>query len=132
MIARRSAASWRRSEPSVGSWRRQSHTSRRHPDGFGFDEGNGLNAGHRPSWPPIPETVLDAGADFANYRLFPKACLINVYSPSARMGLHQERMRRILTASRGDQPSVETGGGGVFTSLVVDALEGGAANILGA
>jgi uncharacterized caspase-like protein len=38
----------------------------------------------------------------------------------------------ILTAGRGDQPSVEAGGGGVFTSLVVDALEGGAANILGA
>lgn len=38
----------------------------------------------------------------------------------------------ILTAARNDQPSVETGGGGVFTSLVVDALEGGAANILGA
>lgn len=37
----------------------------------------------------------------------------------------------ILTASRGDQPSVETGGGGVFTSLVLDALEGGAADILG-
>lgn len=37
----------------------------------------------------------------------------------------------ILTASRGDQPSVETGGGGVFTSLVVDALEGGAADLLG-
>lgn len=38
----------------------------------------------------------------------------------------------ILTAGRGDQPSVETGGGGVFTSLVVDALDGGAANVLGA
>lgn len=38
----------------------------------------------------------------------------------------------ILTAGRGDQVSVETGGGGVFTSLVVDALEGGAANLLGA
>jgi len=38
----------------------------------------------------------------------------------------------ILTASRGDQPSVETGGGGLFTSLVVDALEGGAADLLGA
>jgi hypothetical protein len=37
----------------------------------------------------------------------------------------------ILTASRGDQVSVETGGGGVFTSLVLDALEGGAADILG-
>ncbi|MGM4962093.1 caspase family protein [Tardiphaga sp. 1201_B9_N1_1] len=38
----------------------------------------------------------------------------------------------ILTAGRGDQPSVEIGGGGVFTSLVVDALDGGAANLLGA
>ena len=38
----------------------------------------------------------------------------------------------ILTAGRGDQPSVEAGGGGVFTSLVIDAFEGGAANILGA
>jgi hypothetical protein len=38
----------------------------------------------------------------------------------------------VLTAGTGDQASVETGGGGVFTSLVVDALEGGAANLLGA
>lgn len=38
----------------------------------------------------------------------------------------------ILTAGRGDQPSVETAGGGLFTSLVVDALEGGAADVLGA
>jgi len=37
----------------------------------------------------------------------------------------------IVTASRGDQPSVEVGGGGLFTSLVLDALEGGAADLLG-
>lgn len=37
----------------------------------------------------------------------------------------------ILTASRGAQVSVEVGGGGLFTSLVIDALEGGAADILG-
>jgi hypothetical protein len=37
----------------------------------------------------------------------------------------------ILTASRGDQVSVEAAGGGLFTSLVVDALDGGAANVLG-
>jgi uncharacterized caspase-like protein len=37
----------------------------------------------------------------------------------------------ILTASRGDQASVETAGGGLFTSLIVDALEGGAADLLG-
>jgi hypothetical protein len=38
----------------------------------------------------------------------------------------------ILSASRADEPSVETAGGGVFTSLVVSALEGGAADLLGA
>lgn len=37
----------------------------------------------------------------------------------------------ILTAGRANQPSVEAGGGGLFTSLVLDALDGGAANILG-
>lgn len=37
----------------------------------------------------------------------------------------------ILTASRGDQVSVEVGGGGVFTSLVADAFRGGAADLLG-
>lgn len=37
----------------------------------------------------------------------------------------------VLTASRGAQVSVEDAGGGLFTSLVADALEGGAADILG-
>lgn len=37
----------------------------------------------------------------------------------------------VLTASRGEQVSVEVGGGGLFTSLVADALEGGAADVLG-
>lgn len=37
----------------------------------------------------------------------------------------------LLTASRAAQPSVEVNGGGVFTSLVIDALDGGAADILG-
>jgi hypothetical protein len=34
-------------------------------------------------------------------------------------------------ASRGDQVSLESGGAGVFTSLVLEALDGGAANVLG-
>lgn len=37
----------------------------------------------------------------------------------------------ILTANRGDQASVEASGAGLFTSLVGDALEGGAADVLG-
>lgn len=37
----------------------------------------------------------------------------------------------ILTASTADQYAMETGGAGVFTTLLVDALEGAAANLLG-
>ena len=37
----------------------------------------------------------------------------------------------IIAASRAAQPSVEVDGGGLFTSLVLDALDGGAADILG-
>jgi hypothetical protein len=37
----------------------------------------------------------------------------------------------IITATRGNQESLEEGGGGVFTSLLVEALEGGAAGLLG-
>lgn len=37
----------------------------------------------------------------------------------------------ILTASRADQVSVEVAGGGLFTSLINDALGGGAADLLG-
>ncbi|GAA3514084.1 caspase family protein [Georgenia daeguensis] len=38
----------------------------------------------------------------------------------------------ILTASTAEQYAMESGGSGVFTDLLVDALEGGAANLLGA
>lgn len=37
----------------------------------------------------------------------------------------------ILTASRGDEVSVEIGGAGLFTSLLLDALQGGAADLRG-
>lgn len=37
----------------------------------------------------------------------------------------------ILTASKGDQPSQEFGGHGVFTALLLSALEGGASDLLG-
>jgi DNA oxidative demethylase len=42
-------------------------------------------------WPPIPAIVLEAWANLADYRHPPEACLVNVYGPSARMGLHQDR-----------------------------------------
>ena len=42
-------------------------------------------------WPPIPEIVLEAWRNLANYPLLPEACLVNVYSSTAKMGLHQDK-----------------------------------------
>jgi alkylated DNA repair protein (DNA oxidative demethylase) len=42
-------------------------------------------------WPPIPDVLLRAWADLADYPPPPEACLVNVYGPDARMGLHQDR-----------------------------------------
>lgn len=42
-------------------------------------------------WPPIPPTALAAWAALAGFPGAPEACLINLYGPGARMGLHQDR-----------------------------------------
>jgi alkylated DNA repair protein (DNA oxidative demethylase) len=42
-------------------------------------------------WPAMPAPVLKAWQDLAGYPHPPEACLINVYAPTARMGLHQDR-----------------------------------------
>jgi len=41
-------------------------------------------------WPPMPPAVLAAWRELADYPHPPEACLINVYAPDARMGLHQD------------------------------------------
>jgi alkylated DNA repair protein (DNA oxidative demethylase) len=42
-------------------------------------------------WPPIPELLLAAWRELARYPHPPQACLVNLYGPDARMGLHQDR-----------------------------------------
>ncbi len=42
-------------------------------------------------WPPIPPTALAAWDALAGYPAPPEACLINLYDPGTRMGLHQDR-----------------------------------------
>ena len=42
-------------------------------------------------WPPMPPVLLAAWKELADYPHPPEACLINVYAPTARMGLHQDR-----------------------------------------
>jgi DNA oxidative demethylase len=59
------------------------------------------------AWPPIPDMVLRAWRELADYGPPPEACLINVYAPTARMGLHQDRDEQdfaapVLSLSLGD------------------------------
>lgn len=49
-------------------------------------------------WPAIPPTALTAWHDLAGYRAPPEACLVNLYAPQARMGLHQDRDEAALDA----------------------------------
>ena len=49
-------------------------------------------------WPPIPDMLLYAWAQFAAHPNRPQACLVNVYGPAARMGLHQDRDEEDLAA----------------------------------
>jgi alkylated DNA repair protein (DNA oxidative demethylase) len=49
-------------------------------------------------WPPIPEILLAAWRDLSRYPHAPEACLVNIYGPAARMGLHQDRDEEDMTA----------------------------------
>lgn len=49
-------------------------------------------------WPPLPPTVLGAWDALSGYPHPPEACLINLYAPGARMGLHQDRDETELAA----------------------------------
>ncbi|HUI96634.1 MAG TPA: alpha-ketoglutarate-dependent dioxygenase AlkB [Xanthobacteraceae bacterium] len=49
-------------------------------------------------WPPMPDMLLAAWRDLADYAHPPEACLVNVYAPEARMGLHQDRDERDFAA----------------------------------
>jgi alkylated DNA repair protein (DNA oxidative demethylase) len=66
-------------------------------------------------WPPIPALALRAWRDLAGNAPAPEACLINVYAPTARMGLHQDRDEKdfsapVLSLSLGDTCLFRVGG----------------------
>ena len=62
-------------------------------------------------WPALPEMLLKLWRDVANYPLEPEACLVNFYSPEAKMGLHQDRDEKDFAAP---VVSVSLGDTGVF------------------
>lgn len=50
------------------------------------------------AWPPIPDALLRAWDALTGWPKPPEACLVNVYAPTARMGLHQDRDEAALDA----------------------------------
>lgn len=76
-------------------------------------------------WPPIPEALLALWREVADYPHPPEACLVNFYSDTAKMGLHQDRDEAELDApvvsiSLGDSALFRIGGaerGGKTQSL---------------
>jgi DNA oxidative demethylase len=66
-------------------------------------------------WPPMPDLALRAWRELSGYGPPPEACLINVYTSTARMGLHQDRDEQdfsapVLSLSLGDTCLFRIGG----------------------
>lgn len=66
-------------------------------------------------WPAIPDMLLDIWHDTAESDVTPEACLINYYDPTAKMGLHQDRDEKelsapVLSISLGDDCLFRVGG----------------------
>lgn len=66
-------------------------------------------------WPAMPDRVVHAWEALSGYPHPPDACLINVYEPKARMGLHQDRDEEefaapVVSLSLGDSALFRYGG----------------------
>jgi alkylated DNA repair protein (DNA oxidative demethylase) len=63
----------------------------------------------------MPEPLLVAWRDLAGYGGAPEACLVNLYGPEAKMGLHQDRDEQdfnapVVSLSLGDTCLFRIGG----------------------
>jgi alkylated DNA repair protein (DNA oxidative demethylase) len=66
-------------------------------------------------WPPMPDALIAIWNSVAQYLYPPEACLINFYSPAAKMGLHQDRDEAdfdapVVSLSLGDACLFRVGG----------------------
>lgn len=52
----------------------------------------------RRPWPSIPQRLLELWQEVGDFPLLPEACLVNFYSDTAKMGLHQDRDEQNLNA----------------------------------
>lgn len=87
-------------------------------------------------WPLMPELLPDLWRSFAGYPFEPEACLINFYSDSAKMGLHQDRDEQdfdapVLSVSLGDACLFRVGGTRREDKTVSFRLESGDIVVMG-
>jgi len=66
-------------------------------------------------WPDIPPLLLDLWSGLGDPDVPPDACLVNVYGPGSRMGLHQDRDEAdfrfpVVSVSLGDTGIFRIGG----------------------
>jgi DNA oxidative demethylase len=66
-------------------------------------------------WPPMPDAVLRLWHELADDPHPPESCLINIYGPDARLGLHQDRDEKefgapVVSLSLGDTCLFRIGG----------------------
>jgi alkylated DNA repair protein (DNA oxidative demethylase) len=66
-------------------------------------------------WPAMPQMLLDLWDEVARYPAPPEACLVNYYSGTAKMGLHQDRDEEdfdapVVSVSLGDTAIFRAGG----------------------
>lgn len=90
------------------------------PLGWVTDKQNGyryqpLHPATAAPWPPIPDRLLEIWHAVSGDPRPPQACLVNFYAAGARMGLHQDKDEKDLTApvvsiSLGDECLFRYGG----------------------
>jgi hypothetical protein len=78
-----------------------------------------------------PATSIHILLDCCHAGAMANPALVNGRHPNGQLAILRENLT-ILAASRDDETSQESGGRGVFTNAVCEALEGGAADLLGA
>jgi len=80
-------------------------------------------------WPAMPQALLDLWAAVSGWPDLPQACLINVYGPASRLGLHVDadedaRDAPVVSVSLGDKARFRLGGAartGPTRSLVLSS-----------
>jgi len=87
-------------------------------------------------WPPIPARLIALWRKVSDYPHPPQACLVNFYSDSARMGLHQDRDEKdfsapVVSVSLGDDCLFRVGGTTRNAATVSVRLSSGDVVILG-